>query len=88
LLDVSGAFLAFKNRYNSKGGWDLEAEIPWVHDSFEGIEEASSKDGIIRVEYVDDVEADVFSVWGFCGVPKETGKVMISTSSILFPSKL
>jgi hypothetical protein len=33
-----------------------------VHDSFEGIEEASSKDGIIRVEYVDDVEADVFSV--------------------------
>jgi hypothetical protein len=28
LLDVSGVFLSSKNRYNSKGVLNLEAEIP------------------------------------------------------------
>jgi hypothetical protein len=27
LLDVSSFFLAAKNRYDSKGGWNIEAKI-------------------------------------------------------------
>jgi hypothetical protein len=53
LLDVSGIFLATKNRYNSKC-----------------IEKASSKDGIIRVEHVNDIKGHVLCVrvlWGTKG---------------------
>jgi hypothetical protein len=85
-LNISGVFLAAKNRYDAEGGWNLEAEISYVQSNFEGIDEASSKDGVVRIEHVDNIKGDVFCA-GFCGVPKETGKVMTATSSILFPPK-
>jgi hypothetical protein len=62
LLDIPGILLTTNNGYNSEGGQNLEAEIAWVQGSFESIEEASFKDGIIGVEHVNDIKGDVLCV--------------------------
>jgi hypothetical protein len=70
LLDVSSFFLAAKNRYDSKGGWNFEAKISWVQDSYESIEEASSKDDVVRIEHVNNIKGDAFGarvLWGSKG---------------------
>jgi hypothetical protein len=65
LLDIYGVFLAVKNRYDFKGGWNFEAEISRVQGRFKSIEEASSKDGVVRIKYVNHIKGDVFCAGGF-----------------------
>jgi hypothetical protein len=62
LLDISGILLTAKNGYNSEGHGDLETEIAQMQSGFKCIEEASSENGIVRVEHVDNIKSDVFCV--------------------------
>jgi hypothetical protein len=49
MLDVSDFLLTAKTRYYAEGCRDLEIEVPWMQDGFEGIEYPLSKDGVIQV---------------------------------------
>jgi hypothetical protein len=52
--------------------------------SVESVQQPSSEDGIIGIMHVNNIKGYVL---GFCGVPKETGKVMTPTISIRLPPK-
>jgi hypothetical protein len=54
-----------------------------MQGNFECIEKASSEDGVVRVEHVDDIKM-MYAMRGFFGVPNDTCSVMTSIYSILF----
>jgi hypothetical protein len=62
LLDISGILLPTENGYNFEGCWDLEAKIARMQGNFECIEGASPKNGVVRLEHVDDIKSDVLRV--------------------------
>jgi hypothetical protein len=61
LLNICGFLLTVEDGYDSKSCLYFEAQICQVQDSFECIQEAPSKDSIIRVCYVDHIKGNVFS---------------------------
>jgi hypothetical protein len=67
LFYVSGFLLTTKYWYDTKGGWNLQAEIPWMQGGFEGIQQARSEDGIIWIQHINHVEGYIFYariLWG------------------------
>jgi hypothetical protein len=62
LLDIFVILLTAKNGYNSKGHGDLETKIARMQSGLDCIKETSSKNGIVRVEHVDNIKSDVFCV--------------------------
>jgi hypothetical protein len=58
-----------------------------MQGGFKCIEDASSEDGVVGVEYVDDIKSDVFCVRVLQSA-KDTGRVMTPTGLIHFPPKL
>jgi hypothetical protein len=61
LLNICAFLLTVEDGYDSKSCLYFEAQICQVQDSFECIQEAPSKDSIIRVCYVDHIKGNVFS---------------------------
>jgi hypothetical protein len=62
-LYVSSFLLTAKYWYDVEGGWNHEAEIPWVQGRFEGVQQAPSKDGIVRVHHINHVEGYIPCAW-------------------------
>jgi hypothetical protein len=67
MLNILDVLLIVEYCYDVKGGWDFEAEIPWMQGGFEGVQQTPSKDSIVWVQLVNHIKGYIFYariLWG------------------------
>jgi hypothetical protein len=58
-----------------------------MQHNFKGVKETPSEDGIVGI-HMSTMSKDIYSVWAFDSMPKDTGRDMDPIGSIFFPLKL
>jgi hypothetical protein len=61
LFYISCIFLASMDGNNVQRSWYLKTKISLIECDFKGVEQTSTKDGVVRVVHVDHIEGDIFS---------------------------